>query len=38
MIQKQKHHQRDAIQDILNPLGGYRGELANKGIKPKNHM
>jgi len=25
--QKNISHKRDAIQDILNPLGGYRGQL-----------
>jgi hypothetical protein len=38
MIIKNRHQQRDAIKDLLNPLGGYRGELKEKGIQPKNHI
>lgn len=26
------------VSSILNPANGYRGELARKGVQPKNHM
>lgn len=38
MIIKNRHQQRDAIKDLLNPIGGYRGELKEKGIQPKDHI
>ena len=37
-IVQNRHMQRAAIEDILNPINGYRGALAAKGKEPKNHM
>ena len=31
-------HQHDSMGDFISPANGYRGELAKKGIQPKNHM
>ena len=28
---------RTAVGEFLNPINGYRGRLAQRGIKPKNH-
>tara|TARA_B110000305_G_C19042487_1_gene448860 strand:+ start:107 stop:319 length:213 start_codon:yes stop_codon:yes gene_type:complete len=38
MITYNRHQGRDAIEDILNPLNGYRGQQAYKGKEVKNHM
>ena len=38
MITYNRHQGRDAIEDILNPLNGHRGQLAYKGKEVKNHM
>ena len=38
MIQKNRHMQREAIEDFLNPLNGYRGQLIAQGKTPINHM
>ena len=33
-----RHMQRAAIEDFLNPINGYRGTLASQGKEVKNHM
>lgn len=37
-IIKNRHMQRNAIDDFLNPINGYRGALAAQGKEVKNHM
>jgi hypothetical protein len=37
-IVQNRQMQRSAIEDILNPINGYRGALAAKGKEVKNHM
>jgi hypothetical protein len=37
MIQKGRNR-KSQVSDILNPTDGYRGSIAKKGQKPKNHM
>ena len=37
-IVQNRHMQRTAIEDCLNPINGYRGALAAKGKEVKNHM
>ena len=37
-IIQNRHLQRNAIEDVLNPLNGYRGALAAQGKTVKNHM
>ena len=33
-----RHMKRTAIEDFLNPINGYRGNLAAQGKEVKNHM